>query len=50
MAIPTSDIHVDPTVSNYLIVHTNVLMRRWRKILINDGELQDSKGHVLSLR
>ena len=49
LAIPTSDIHVDPTVSNYLIIHTDVLMRKnGGKILINDGALQDTKGRDIA--
>ena len=49
LPISTSDIHVDPTTTNYLIIHTDVLMRKnGGKILINDGALTDTKGRAIS--
>jgi hypothetical protein len=49
LSIATSDIHVDPTATNYLIIQTDVLMRKnGGKILINDGALTDTKGRTVS--
>lgn len=49
LVIKALDIHVDSVATNYLVIHTNVLMRKnGGKILINDGALTDTKGRTIT--
>jgi len=49
LSIGVLDMHVDATATNYLIIQTDVLMRKnGGKILINDGALQDTKGRDIA--